>query len=110
MKTVIVWLVVVFALSVLPLEASSKVQHSDKILHFIIYAITCVLLFTVIAKKKPFWTALAASFALSAGYGLLMEGLQGLTATRSFSLLDEAANTLGALSATAFIILRRKRG
>lgn len=108
MKVVLFWLIVVFILSVYPLEGGFKIPHADKAVHFIIYAITCILFFTFLIRKMRFLTALTVSVFLSAGYGFLMEVMQTFTVSRSFSIFDQIANTLGALSGAVFITLKRR--
>lgn len=111
MKTLILWLVIVLVLSVYPFEGSGmRFAYADKVLHFIIYGITSVLLYTVLVGMPSFkrW-ALVLSVIIASAYGLSMEALQGAVATRDFSLLDAAANTLGAISGAIFIIVRRRK-
>jgi len=109
MTTIVVWLFIVFALSLLPVEKGPLIPHGDKLFHFIIYAITSALFFVTLIKKTTFRRAAVAAVMLSSGYGLLMEFAQVFTQTRRFSLADEAANILGAASAIAFIWYRRRR-
>lgn len=108
MKTVALWLVIVFMLSVYPIKTAPLLPHADKLMHFIIYAITCALLFSTLVAKMSFRRAIALSVLLSAGYGLLLEAIQGITGARSFSLMDEAANIAGAISAGVYIAIKRK--
>lgn len=108
MKTIIIWLAMVFILSVYPSLVASSLPYADKVVHFIIYAITCWLFFSILRKRKPFSKAIIASILLSAGYGLLMEVVQIFVPTREFSAFDFVANTLGAISAGVFIILSFK--
>lgn len=109
MKQVAVWLFFVFVLSVYPIEGKGAIPHADKALHFAMYAVTCALLYVVLKGNGKFKSPLFVAVLLSASYGLLMEVIQGFTATRSFSLLDESANVLGALSAAGYIALKRKK-
>src|SRR3989304_5432211 len=102
MKTVAIWLLFVLALSVLPIEGGAKVPQADKIMHFIMYAITCVLFFSVLAHKMPFRKALILSVLLSVGYGAVMEVIQAYMPPREFSYLDMAANAAGALGGAVY--------
>jgi VanZ family protein len=108
MKTVVIWLAMVFVLSVYPFNSGVSFPYADKIVHFIIYAVTCALFFSVLrlrdAKKR-----LMVSFALSSAYGILMETAQVFIQTRGFSLLDVFANMLGAASAAVFILIIRRK-
>ncbi len=112
MKTVIIWLAVVFVVSVYPEKRAVHIPHADKVFHFIIYAITCALFFTVL--KKPLKGRLAATLGLSvllaSCYGLVMEVVQVFIEARGFSLWDALANALGAaLAAGAIAFIRRRR-
>jgi VanZ family protein len=102
MKVVIIWLLMVLALSVVPLKdmLRNSPENADKIVHFFIYAVTGVLFYTEFLRSKSpalrrrgLWVALFCA----SGYGLLMEFVQGImTTTRSFSLVDAEVNVLGA--------------
>lgn len=109
MKTIILWLTMVFILSVYPLKAGTVTfDNADKLLHFIIYCITC-LLFYVTLRPKVRSHALLLSVALASIYGLAMEGAQHFTGYRSFSMFDALANFLGACAGAAYLIIRRPR-
>ncbi|GAB4388811.1 MAG: hypothetical protein Kow0025_10340 [Thermodesulfovibrionales bacterium] len=112
MKTLVVWLAMVFVLSIYPLgESRFDFSHSDKVFHFVLYSITCALIFAILnASRSPFLRrhALLAAVVLASVYGLAMETAQVFTARREFSLLDEAANIMGALAAAAFIGVQRR--
>jgi VanZ family protein len=111
MKTVIIWLAVVFAVLVYP-EKRVLIPYGDKVFHFIIYAITCALFFTVL--EKPLKGRLAATLVLSAVlascYGLAIEIVQVFIKAKVFSLWDALANALGAvLAAGAIAAIRRRK-
>lgn len=112
MKTLVVWLIVVFVLSVVPTpRAEVEVPGTDKLLHAVIYAITCALFFVVLREKRPRspvgdLTLLAIAF--SSGYGFLMEVAQTFFPPREFSLWDAAANLAGAV-AGGFYVRRRSK-
>lgn len=108
MKKVVAWLLIVLVLSVYPFGSTGAPEFTDKVLHFIIYAITAALFFTVFRDRWPLLTALYASAALAAGYGLLMEVLQIFVDGRGFSVGDIIANALGATLAGAFIFIKRR--
>ncbi len=112
MKTIIIWLAVVFAVSVYPEKHVVLIPHADKVFHFIIYDITCALFFTML--EKPLKGRLAATLVLSAVlascYGLAMEVVQVFIKAREFSLWDALANALGAALAVGVIaVIRRRR-
>lgn len=114
MRTLSVWLFVVFVLSVYPFKGESQIPHADKALHFMLYAITCALFVVVFrkplrTKKTSLYGVLLISIAASAGYGLLMEAVQSFIPGRSFSLWDEAANVLGAVAGAAYIRMKGPR-
>jgi VanZ family protein len=109
MKPLFAWLVMVFVLSVYPFEDSGIYVYSpyDKVFHFVVYAITTLLLYRVLRdSRKGFWErwALTSALVIAAAYGLAMEVAQEVVGYRTFSLWDEAVNVLGAL--TALIIIR----
>lgn len=125
MKTLFMWLAVVLVLSVYPFEGvRAGFLFADKALHFIIYAITCALFYTVLKEsRRPHsmsgiagagvarWkvSVLLLSVVLTSVYGLLMEVMQGFVTARSFSLWDGVTNTLGAVSAAVYINITVKR-
>jgi len=102
MKVVGIWLATVLVLSVMPLEGMvrNSPENADKVLHFILYAITGILFYTEFlrshnpaVRKWGMWLALFCA----SGYGLLMEFVQGIFTThRTFSLFDAEVNVLGA--------------
>ncbi|MBI4824725.1 MAG: VanZ family protein [Nitrospirae bacterium] len=109
MKTVIIWLSVVFVLSVYPFKGGAGVPYRDEAIHFIVYAITCALFFTFLIRRMRLLSALVVSVLLSAGYGLLMEVIQQvITASRRFSVSDVVSNIAGAISSAVFIAVKRR--
>lgn len=108
MKTLVIWLAMVLFISVYPLEQDSlSFPHADKLMHFIIYAITSLLFYTYLKESKTLlYRRNAVLFAVlfASAFGLLMEFAQRFTATREFSLLDMAFNALGAIAGAAYII------
>ena len=117
MKTIALWLLIVFVLSVIPVESGPKTPYADKLLHFLLYAITCALFFSVFIRGRTFKRAIVLSVLLSAGYGLLMETIQHFlyarsalgAPTRSFSVLDIAVNALGSLATAGYLAVKRRR-
>jgi VanZ family protein len=111
MKTVLFWLAIVFVLSVYPeTKDMPLIRGSDKVFHFLLYAVTCALFY--VELKKPLRLSLplllVLSVVLASAYGLLMEIVQGTMGTREFSLYDALANMLGAVAAAVFIAVIRR--
>ena len=112
MKTFIIWLGMVFVLSVVPLDSRPvNTSDTDKALHFVIYAITCLLFFTALKNRKGFMGrhAIILSVLLSTSYGFLMEVAQHFTGHRHFSMYDGLANFLGASAGALFILYSKKK-
>ncbi|MGD2081266.1 MAG: VanZ family protein [Nitrospirota bacterium] len=112
MKTIAIWLFMLLVISLYPEKRSFMVYGADKALHFMLYAITCALLFVVIRERirGQFWKALVLSVVLASAYGLVMEVMQGVTKLRDFSLMDALANSLGAVATAAFLVVKRRKG
>ncbi|MEO9970914.1 MAG: VanZ family protein [Hyphomonadaceae bacterium] len=88
-------LVIAF-LSLLPGDDLPSQNLNDKLNHFIAYGVLMGLAVLGRGARSLLWTGL-----LVAGYGLLLEGLQGVMPFgRSASLLDAIANTGGVLIGT----------
>jgi VanZ family protein len=112
MKTVLLWLAIVFIVSVYPERTAPLIYGADKAFHFIVYAITCALFFTELKKhlKASLPALLVASAVLASAYGLVLEFAQVLIKARTFSPYDALANFLGAVTAAvAIAFIRRKR-
>ena len=112
MKTIAIWLFMLLLISLYPEKRSFMVYGADKALHFMLYAITCALLFAVLRDrmKGQFWKALVLSVVLASAYGFIMEIMQGATKLRQFSLMDALANSLGAVATAALLVLKRRKG
>jgi VanZ family protein len=102
MKTVVMWLLMLLALSVVPLDGMfrNSPPNTDKAVHFFLYAVTGVLFYTEFLRSRNLtlrrWSMWLALLGAS-GYGLLMEYAQRLLTThRTFSLVDAEFNVLGA--------------
>lgn len=112
-KPLLLWLVMVAVLSLYPVpERAPQAPGVDKLAHVVMYGITSALMFVTFreAKKMSLTTLALASFAGAAGYGMLMEALQGMTTYRAFSMLDQLANTIGALAGTGAAFYKFKAG
>ena len=103
MKAALIWLAMVFVLSVYPVNSEvASGGVADKALHAIIYAITCLLFYTFLKGRAGRW-ALPLAVLLSAGYGFLMELAQHFTGNRQYSHYDVLANFTGAAAAALYI-------
>jgi VanZ family protein len=112
MKTLLVWLLMVFALSVMPVRMPHPhIAHADKVLHLIIYAVTAALIHVLLLGRQGFFGRWAAPLAvvLATGYGVLMEIAQVRLASRDMSIEDMAANTVGAAVGAVFVLWRTSR-
>ncbi len=96
MVLILVWLLVILFFSVIPTGEMQTQAESDKIVHFIMYGITSVLLFKFIRIELSITKTLIVSVSLASFYGFAMELLQSVLPWRTFSLLDEVANIGGA--------------
>ena len=107
MKTLVIWLTVVTIISVVPLERNAlSLPHADKLLHFILYAITSILFYTYLKESKaPLYRRNIVLFSIlyASAFGLLMELAQHYASTRDFSLADAAFNVLGAIAGAVYI-------
>jgi|GEM_PF-1685385 len=111
MKVVLFWLAVVFVLSVYPDKfLLLRFHNADKAFHFLLYAITCALFYVELNKplKVKLPLLLALCVVMASAYGLLMEILQGMIGTRTYSLYDALANSLGAVAAAILIAVIRR--
>lgn len=111
MRTLLIWLFVVFILSVYPFEGGARYPFADKAFHFVLYGITCALVVTVLkrplrAKGMVFSGVILASVVASSSYGLLMEAVQGFVPGRDFSLWDAIANLLGSVSGAGYMFVK----
>jgi len=90
------WFAFILIGSVMPVSGPKTDLPADKIVHFVFYAMTSILLFRHFMKKSTPIRAFYTSVALASIYGVAMEVVQYFLPYRSFSLGDMAANTLGA--------------
>ena len=94
----ILWLVLVFTLSVIPVSGPKTDMPVDKVVHFIMYGLTAVFFFRYLRPKTGKAKAGFESVAIASAYGAAIEVVQYFLPYRSFSLGDMAANTLGAFA------------
>jgi VanZ family protein len=81
---------IVAAVSLIPLPQIP--EGSDKVAHIVIYAILSGWFSIIVSRQKSLWWV----FCGVAGYGALIELLQGQTGYRSSELADAVANGIGA--------------
>ncbi|MFD2726601.1 VanZ family protein [Hyunsoonleella rubra] len=89
------------------------VDYADKIFHFLAYAILCFLWVLVFhfTLQKPLKKAVLFGAGFAILFGIIIEVLQGtLTKERSLDAYDAIANSLGALTTSAIILLKGKLG
>ena len=95
-----VWLVVLIVGSVLPAD-TEEIQPAylfgDFVLHAFGYFGLTVLL--VLAQRN---SKILASAIVAAVIGIILEGVQGLTADRTPQAMDALANTVGAFAGAGF--------
>lgn len=88
-----------------------KIPHKDKYVHFALYFILAMLWCLALGQAKK--TSLRSRwlvFLYAAGYGILIEVLQGvLTTQRSPEVADALVNALGAAMAIILLPLLQKR-
>jgi VanZ family protein len=89
-------LLVVAILSLTP--AVPNVAGSDKLGHFLAYAVLSIAFSLIIRQRKSLWRIL---FGLIA-FGILMEYLQGLTGYRYADPEDALANSIGVIFGLLF--------
>lgn len=103
MRTFIIWLTMVFFVSVYPIRNTViSGDFADKIFHAAIYAITCLLFYSTLKGRTGRW-ALPFSVLLATGYGFMMELAQHYTGYRSYSNYDVLANFTGAAAAALYV-------
>ena len=95
----VIWSFLVLTLSVMPVSGPKTELPVDKIVHFILYGLTSILLFRFFISKTNSRRALFKAVAIASIYGAAMEVVQYFLPYRSFSLGDMAANAAGAVLA-----------
>lgn len=111
MSLFILWLIIVLLLSVLPIPEIGLFPSFplDKIVHFILYGFTAILLYNFLRRRYSARRSILYSIAISACYGAILECVQFFLPYRTFSMADMAANALGAavFAGGYFFLLRR---
>jgi VanZ family protein len=96
MIVLILWFALVLIGSVIPVSGPNTDLPVDKVVHFVMYGISSVLLFRIFVKKTTLKRAFYLSVAIAAIYGAAIEVVQYFLPYRSFSFGDMAANAVGA--------------
>ena len=109
MALLILWFGFILIVSVMPVSGPKTDLPTDKIVHFLFYGITSILLFRHFIKKATLNRAFYTAVALASIYGAFMEVVQYFLPYRSFSLMDMAANTLGAFSGCLLYMKGKRR-
>ena len=89
---------VLLAYGVVSLIPAPDMGGSDKVAHFVAYAVLSAWFSLLVEQRKSLWLIL---FGLI-GYGLLLEFLQSLTSYRQGDMADAVANSLGVIVGLAF--------
>lgn len=93
----ILWLLIVLILSVIPAHGPKTNLPIDKIVHFILYGITTIVLLRVLRLKTTLTKSVILSILIASLYGFAMEIVQAALPWREFSIADEIANISGAV-------------
>lgn len=103
---VVIWMSVMFILSILPSGNASKISflhipHIDKLMHaFCHFTIVMLLLLDNQSRKYDYKNSIIAAISISFLYGLSVEVSQKLfTTTRFFEISDIFANIMGSFTA-----------
>lgn len=92
----IAYIVFILAVSLLRVpEVQLSLDQSDKIIHFLLYFILVGWFVQLYKRMSKRLIILAGAITL----GMFIETLQGMTGYRSFDLLDQVANSIGAICA-----------
>ena len=89
---------ITLAVGVLSLIPGPDIGVSDKLAHFLTYAILSAGFSLIVELRRSLWLIL---FGLIA-YGLMLEFLQGLTDYRFEDMADALANSLGVITGLGF--------
>lgn len=102
--TLLFSLVVVMLVALLPAVGMMLFSGQDKLLHCITFA----ALFLLSKQSLPARGSLWSIYPGLIGYGVLMEGLQGLTGYRQMEALDLLADLTGLIVGHLVAVLIRK--
>ncbi|TDQ32271.1 VanZ like protein [Zeaxanthinibacter enoshimensis] len=107
------WMVMITLLSFFSfsgVDDEISFPYMDKLVHFVFYSVAAITLGFALRErssgKMRLSNALLISFLFSLVFGIIIEVLQSTyTSWRSGELADVIANTIGALTGTAFLKL-----
>ncbi len=85
----------------LPIKPFLNIPHFDKIVHFSLFFVFCLLLIRPFKKLTP-WPYLLAPIVATAMGGLLELGQHYIASSRSSDIYDFVANTTGILVSLIF--------
>jgi VanZ family protein len=105
----ILWLAIIcYALFIpakeLPVKPLFSIPHFDKMVHFTLFFVFCILLLRPLKKLKLNFYFLAPLISIVLG-GILEFSQQMFSKSRSSDIYDFMANTLGILAAVLFYYL-----
>ena len=104
----IVWALVIFVLTVIPIDAAPKTfQGSDKLAHLIIFSVLSFLVSGSIQKKSRNYLLVAA--LLSVTFGTCTELLQNVVPGRKADIYDLIFNVIGSLIGLYLFKIYRKK-
>ncbi len=108
----ILWCIVVFVLSVARFDSMTTppkfllFPHSDKLIHFVLYFVMCVLICAE-NRRNAFWNYFAAVI-FAVFYGGAIELIQENLTCRTGDWYDFLADAVGALVGVLIYILTKK--
>jgi len=103
----IAWMSVVFAASAWPKHGPPSARGTDKVLHFVAYAVLTVLLFRwwrTTAARSRLAIAIGRASIIAIGYGLFLELYQLRVPGRDFQWSDILANCAGVVIAALLLL------
>jgi MYXO-CTERM domain-containing protein len=110
----IVWSITIVGLSAIPrVPVDISVFGADKLLHAVVYAILCSLVWRALWFQNRIELlrrySVPSAFLFSCGFGILNEWLQMQAPGRSPDVYDAIANGTGALAVVLVLLWRRRR-
>ena len=103
----IAWMSVVFAASAWPKHGPPSARGTDKVLHFVAYAVLTMLLFRsrrTTAARSRLAIAIGRASIIAIGYGLSLELYQLHVPGRDFQWSDILANCAGVVIAALLLL------
>ncbi len=103
----IAWMLVIFAASAWPRHGPPSARGTDKMLHFLAYAVLTVLLFRcwlTTAVRSRLLIAIGRASIIAIAYGLFLELYQLRVPGRDFQWSDILANCAGVVIAALLLL------